>query len=309
VTREYQVCLKCHSNYAYDTPPDLGTSPGGTPFGTNLMERYTNQAMEFQAPTADQGEPGGNHRSWHPVMKPTGRTVGIRGGNDTATASLWLWPWNSSTDIGSQTMYCSDCHGSETTGNTVVPDGNSGTEDGNAWGPHGSNQPFLLKGPWRRSTGAGTPNDLCFKCHDYNKYANPNANKSDTVSGFGDGGNNWHILHAEKIAGDGGVFRCMLCHVAVPHGWKNKALLVNLNDVGPEGGLPAGTEVKKDTRTAYDNPPYYVGAALKVRTWAPSGEWDKDYCGSKRNGRDSMNKDRFGRDWMRDGTEACFNAP
>ena len=26
----------------------------------------------------------------------------------------------------------------------------------------------------------------------------------------------------------------MWCHVAVPHGWKNKSLLVNLNDVGPE---------------------------------------------------------------------------
>jgi len=28
VTREYQICLKCHSNYAYDTPPDAGSQLG-----------------------------------------------------------------------------------------------------------------------------------------------------------------------------------------------------------------------------------------------------------------------------------------
>ena len=56
VTREYQVCLKCHSNYAYDTPPRLGDSGGGTPSGTNGLLNFTNQAMEFQAPLAHKGE-------------------------------------------------------------------------------------------------------------------------------------------------------------------------------------------------------------------------------------------------------------
>ena len=57
VTREYQVCLKCHSNYAYDTPPSLGDSGGGTPSGTNGMTQMTNQAMEFQAPAGHKGLP------------------------------------------------------------------------------------------------------------------------------------------------------------------------------------------------------------------------------------------------------------
>ncbi|RMD79392.1 MAG: hypothetical protein D6809_03720, partial [Gammaproteobacteria bacterium] len=56
VTREYQVCLKCHSNYAYDQPPLLGSFSGGTPPGTNALYRYTNQGMEFQSPDDHRGE-------------------------------------------------------------------------------------------------------------------------------------------------------------------------------------------------------------------------------------------------------------
>ena len=56
LTREYQVCLKCHSTYAYNKPPELGQSRGGTPPGTNAVRRYTDQAMEFQAPPGDKGE-------------------------------------------------------------------------------------------------------------------------------------------------------------------------------------------------------------------------------------------------------------
>ena len=64
VTREYQICLKCHSDYGYadnnvypvGNRPDLGSSGGGTPVGTNGLTQYTNQAKEFQAPLAHQGE-------------------------------------------------------------------------------------------------------------------------------------------------------------------------------------------------------------------------------------------------------------
>jgi len=40
VTREYQICLKCHSNYAYDTPPNLGLSSATTPQDINNMSQY-----------------------------------------------------------------------------------------------------------------------------------------------------------------------------------------------------------------------------------------------------------------------------
>ncbi|MCF6219461.1 MAG: hypothetical protein L3J62_11265 [Gammaproteobacteria bacterium] len=289
VSREYQVCLKCHSNYGFDdiNPPQLGSFIGGTPSGTNSVTEYTNQAMEFQAPINHQGEgtalgtgahsnySANNHRSWHPVMGETGRDPVVRGGLD---ANIFLPPFN--TGIGSQTMYCSDCHGSDTAPGTVVPNGG---ENGNPWGPHGSNNDFILKGGWDNETGTGRAGDLCFKCHNYNDYANPN-NTNPQLSGFrGNGGGcmfssglvsrNLHTAHARRL----GRMECTWCHVSVPHGWKNKALLVNLNDVGPEAGLPAGTSVS----TPYTNGPYYNQSMLKVTNFAVSGSWVSSDCTSR----------------------------
>lgn len=294
VTREYQVCLKCHSTYGYDVPPELGVSSGSTPRGTNALTQYTDQAMEFQAPLADRGEPGGNHRSWHPVIGPTGRTTAVR----DASANHWLAPWNSSAFIGSQTMYCSDCHGSEIAGATSTP---TGGEDGRAWGPHGSNNNFILKGPWSQQTGGGgTQNDLCFKCHSFTNYATRDG--EGIASGFGgERDSNLHAFHADRI----GRLRCSWCHVAVPHGWKNKAFLVNLNDVGQEAGLAPGTQVRNNTTAGFTAPPYYLNAMLKIRNFATSGNWQAVDCGSA----GPPGNGQSGRDWMRDSSENCENPP
>ncbi|MBX9633497.1 MAG: hypothetical protein K2X44_00825, partial [Magnetospirillum sp.] len=226
VTREYQICLKCHSNYAYgSSPPTSGPSINGKGSNINGLTQYTNQAMEFASPSNDSGEPGGNHRSWHPVRKATGRTTGIR----VAAASNWAKPW--SNDIGNNTMYCTDCHGSSTGASTVVP------AAGQAWGPHGSANPFILKGDWKRTSADTTygvdvgnnssgsridTNGLCFKCHSSSAYA---YNSSNDGGGFASGfspGNvnkaNLHLYHANKLKGNG-AWRCTFCHVAVPHGW------------------------------------------------------------------------------------------
>lgn len=312
VTREYQVCLKCHSNYAFDTPPMLGSSGGNTLYGANGLTRYTNQAMEFQAPLLHKGEVtatgsgsavgnytctfpnniGGtktetcnaepnNHRGWHPVMDNTGRTAAIR----NMSASNFLDPFNdtSGANVGNQTMYCSDCHGSGTAAGTVVP---AGGENGNPWGPHGSNNNFLLKGPWDTNTGDGNPDHLCFKCHDYDNYAwrnNPSPGLSGfrTAIGYTEPNGclishkpvNLHIGHAQKIGSS--RFRCVWCHTAVPHGWKNKALLVNLNDVGPEAGQVAGTQVS----SPYTREPYYLNSMLRIVNFAQSGNWKASDCG------------------------------
>lgn len=308
VTREYQVCLKCHSDFAYDTPPNLGDSPGGTPSGTNAVTQYTNQAMEFQAPTNHRGLPVGtsdsgasaiygtnNHRSWHPVIDSTGRTNALRG----TSATSFRAPWGN--DVGGQTMYCSDCHGSDTAANTTVPNGG---ENGSAWGPHGSTNNFILKGEWSATTGTNardggfTANALCFKCHNPSTYADRNGG---SATGFSGAESNLHAFHVDKI----GRLRCTWCHVAVPHGWKNKALLVNLNDVGPEVGLAAGTQVRNNVRTPYTRGPYYLNSVLKVRTFARSGSWQASNCGSA----GAPGNGQTGRDWMRDSTESCVNAP
>ena len=313
VTREYQICLKCHSDYGYNdnnlyptgNRPSLGF-PGGTPANTNGLQQYTNQAKEFQAPASHKGELStgdsgaatayatNNHRAWHPVMDSTGRTGAIRG-NGTDISARWRLPWSNA--VGTQTMYCSDCHGSGVTSQTsVVPNGG---ENGSPWGPHGSGNNFILKGTWSSTTGSGEQaSGLCFKCHDYSSYATRSGNRTGFYnSDRGD----LHSHHADKI----GRMRCTWCHVAVPHGWKNKAFLVNLNDVGPEAGLPAGTQMRNNTTAGYTNGPYYLNAMLKIRTFQRSGQWTDTSCGSA----GAPGNGQSGRDWMRDSSENCENPP
>lgn len=338
VTREYQICMKCHSNYGYDTPPPLGTNhSGGTPAGTNSLFNYTNQGMEYQSPDDHKGgttsgsptgayaqgsvgdcgqintgtllnpviEPGyrdpygncvdyktDNHRAWHPVMKETGRTADPApggGGVRNASSNDWLPPFNAA--VGVQTMYCSDCHGSDTEPGTAVP---RGGEQGSVWGPHGSNNDFLLKGPWSDETGQNTPEGLCFKCHNYNFYGKkfptgPISIGQTSKSGFSrnqGGGSclsvpnyNLHTGHAQESQVLN--FRCNYCHIAIPHGWKNKNFLANLNDVGKEVGLPSGgNQVRNRTTARYYRGPYYNGTVLKVVRFRQSGEWTHASCGS-----------------------------
>lgn len=325
VTREYQVCLKCHSNYAYDVPEPLGYS-GGTITGTNGLLYYSNTAMEFQAPLGHKGTPlattdsgaytafsANNYRSWHPVMDNTGRTTALRG---MLSQNLWRSPFNGSntdgptaapivTAVGQQTMYCSDCHGS---GNNPV-DGAVplNGEDGNSWGPHGSTKNFLLKGDWNTGAAHTVGSDtLCFRCHDQNQYADSSAipPASTLSSGFGGAGNdiygapinNLHQRHAYYTAKVAGTWRCTSCHIGVAHGWKNKAFLANLNDLGPEinalGGeiapgnvtltanqaVPKGTSAPASLPNGYTNGPYYRGAFLRVNGFKPSGSWVKTDC-------------------------------
>jgi Doubled CXXCH motif (Paired_CXXCH_1) len=310
VTREYQICLKCHSDYGYadNNVYPLGNRPtlgrlGGTPAGTNNLTMYTNQAKEFQAPAGHQGDVTGlnsgagsnyganNRRSWHPVIGATGRTI--------VTAATLRLPWSNA--IGTQTMYCSDCHGSNTADTTVIP---TGGENGTPWGPHGSSNNFLLKGLWNTTVGANNRGDngpnangLCFKCHNPNTYANRNG--TGTTGFFNADRGNLHAVHTDRI----GSIRCNWCHVAVPHGWKNKALLVNLNDVGPEAGQPGNAEWRMSAgNQAYNQEPYYLNAKLKVRTFATSGNWAEGNCGSNNSALtfgSNANNTQSGRDWMR----------
>ena len=340
VTREYQICFKCHSPYSYDktdpTALPLGYS-GGTLNGTNGMRYYSDVAMEFQAPAAHKGTPLStsdsgasssysinNRRSWHPVMDNTGRTNTMPG---SASPNLWRSPWNGSNidgptaislvnAVGNQTMYCSDCHGSYTNpGEGVVP---IGGEQGNSWGPHGSAENFILKGTW--NTGAANAigsNTLCFLCHDQNQYADASGAPASALnSGFGRSGvdawsqpvNNLHQRHAFYTtqggmplapswpASQNGTYRCTMCHSGTAHGWKNKAFLVNLYDLGPEitaiggetapgpvilsGGqpVPKGTQVTATIPAGYSNGPYYRGALLGVVNFKQSGNWVKADC-------------------------------
>ncbi len=327
LTREYQLCFKCHSSYANgplatDFPNLKGAANGrgGTPTGTNGMTRYTDVAKEFAVRATDppstgldQGEygecgdtctedttalePSGslpadtgnnpdgtgtqNHRSWHPVVFPTGRTADERR-ISSATGNIRA-PFRAK--LGTQTMHCSDCHGA---GSTWTP--GSGPILTTVQGPHGSDNNFILRSTWSNTTTiSGTSTALCYNCH------NPTVSGTQ---GVGDnlGGNQPSGFNAASTDSQGGHGNahdgksCMHCHVAVPHGWKNKALLVNLNCIGPEGGQ--GSTCVNIGDGPYNNAPYYRRAGLRVRTWVPSGNWAATSCG--------VPGGASGKTWMKD---------
>ena len=285
VTREYQICLKCHSNYAYgNNPPTTGPS---VPTHNNVSQ-YTNQAMEFQAHTAEMGErpigsqgAAANHRSWHPVMNETGRTLVARSitGNQPEFREIFNAPWQDNyfgggggARVGVQTMYCSDCHGSS----TPYVEGDITTHNvdpapGAAWGPHGSDNSFILKGNWDTNAPVNLSRQLCFKCHKKSEYSPTNNGDNSTPTGFASGATNLHALHVGRVRSQ---LRCTWCHVAVPHGWRNKALLADITN-DPEstcnGAEPCNVA------------PYYQNAYLGGNpggiNWRVSGEWSAADCG------------------------------
>ena len=293
LTREYQLCFKCHSDYGGTSGgkmPVLGYT-GGTVAGTMGLNNYTNVASEFavnatDTPSSlkDQGELNNagiepsvkNHRSWHPVLMPTGRTGSERMAYSTErTFSNIRAPFATPANIGYQTMHCSDCHGTNATGLNQPA----------VQGPHGSANNFVLKGVWSNAVTPGgidtdnTNNYLCGRCH----------NPANTTSGFGPGSDANHNFEAKVKTS------CTSCHIAIPHGWKNKAFLVNLACVQKEGGdtyTDTCTNLTGSDRKTIE--PYYYRALLRIKTWQASSQWSKDSCGS---GSDSE-------EWM---SSACEN--
>jgi len=239
VSKEYQVCLKCHSAY------------GSTIASPNTKDL----ALEFQPANDDRGA---NHNSWHPVIGATGRS-----GISVVNSDNFVDAFDQG--IGTQTMYCSDCHN-----NSIA--NLSDPTDTEAKGPHGSSaistNSVMLIAPWDKDTGAATPTDLCFQCHKYSAYADITATPSAAnKSNFsGPGFDNLHLTHAVKATNTGGadVYTCSLCHVSSAHGWKNKALLIDKNV--PDAALDAV---------------YYTDKAkLQIDTYQAPGAWVKADCAS-----------------------------
>ena len=193
-TKEYQICLKCHSYWALG--PTLAQNAGEVATGAtdNWIDsegvRATDQAFEFNP----------YNKSAHPVVMPLNSMPGSYAPKsllDTwQTTNVMFYPWNQ--NLGNQTMYCSDCHGADN------------EDNGDPKGPHGSSFNFMLKGPnkyWPAdangnlfSTGQiqadGTvPGLFCANCHNLNY---PHKQWGGRMGSL-------------NIA-------CVTCHVAVPHG-------------------------------------------------------------------------------------------
>lgn len=190
VSYEYQICLKCHSEFAWRgvTVPN---SPSFLPAAV-----MTDQAKEFSTAAF-----GSANQSYHPVMG-----VGI---NAQGTLNA---PW--AANKGNQTMYCSDCHN-----NSAAP----------PQGPHGSGNKFILAKPFDdTATAKGTYQsifDLCFTCHDSNTYLTGGG----AGTGFKTTLNtNLHTMHYTNSTNGVSNFgyKCVNCHIRVPHGWNARRAMV-----------------------------------------------------------------------------------
>jgi predicted CXXCH cytochrome family protein len=145
VTYEYQICLKCHSSYAWGT----GTPPNGlSPNGSAATPVETDAAQEFSP----------NNKSGHPVVTGLNNysnsiLVGSTARRGLQPAALKA-PWN--LNVGTQTMMCSDCHNTD----AATPA---------AQGPHGSALQYMLRGPnaanWPNVTLANYNTSWCANCH------------------------------------------------------------------------------------------------------------------------------------------------
>ncbi|ACO02993.1 MAG TPA: cytochrome C [Persephonella sp.] len=188
--KEYQICMKCHSGWALgavttDCVTTFTSSQSGIPL--------TDQSCEFNP----------YNRSAHPVVMTTNEMGTLSGWNQAngryaqpLTNTQVLPPWDA--NVGNQTMYCTDCHGTD---NEAL---------GDPRGPHGSTHQFMLKGPntnWPTkpdgtlyTTGdvkAGTTQGLfCTNCHDLTQAA----------------------VHMLTRPGAMYSIACVKCHIAVPHG-------------------------------------------------------------------------------------------
>lgn len=216
-TKEYQICFKCHSYYGLGITNNGVTTNIG-PSGTNI----TDQAMELNV----------NNYSAHPVKVGSNGQTGSYTPKALSTVQM-LTSWNS---VGSQTMYCSDCHGNDAVTSATVPQG-----------PHGSNRKFMLQGSsskpnaqyWPTNSGGialwtlqdvsnnlnnWSTNLFCVNCHPL--YS----------------GGTWkNNVHSTGDHQQNNIY-CISCHVVIPHGSTRSRLIGYSSDVSPYNYNGTGTQ-------------------------------------------------------------------
>jgi len=263
-SKEYQICYKCHSYYAFQDSDGITgiTGPSGT--------LITDQAMEFS--------PG--NKSAHPVQVTLSNQTGSPMPRALKTAQMGS-PW---TNVGNQTMWCCDCHGNDATSPV---------------GPHGSNKKFMLKNYAGTTTMHYWPasstgklfslNDLsgsdssgeglnttwrselfCLNCHPIG---------AETTGNISTWYNNAHKNHKGRDYQPNNVTKrnvyCIACHTVIPHGMKRSRLIVYDNR-----NTKYGTDVEP-YRYVSGGVTYSALSGFKKPTTSPSADnYNKDYCWS-----------------------------
>ncbi|MFZ3063251.1 MAG: cytochrome c3 family protein, partial [Actinomycetota bacterium] len=176
---EYQLCLKCHSNY-YPSP--VGYQPSNQ---INLAG-YINPMNVSTHPIVG---PGANRYNDIDTMEPPWNQQ-----SNGSTAVPFVPPLSQRHDL----MYCSDCHGSHL--NDLPSETNTPTDP---LGPHGSNQSKILRATMASDATNGTP--LCDICHKKTIYWTGTYTAGPSASRFSEHGQN---RSAHKVAAG-----CLTCHM------------------------------------------------------------------------------------------------
>jgi hypothetical protein len=207
---EWQLCLKCHSRYAWGNTPVTGESAnlGGLASTTATM---TDVGRDFST----------TMYAYHPLFK-AGRNqpaVGLNANWDSSTNRRLIGASNTGNGISNtltdgwlsrSIVTCTDCHGSD---NAASPEG-----------AHGSSQRWMLKTADPNivvtiANGlATTPNsgnletgNYCLNCHRRDVYTNGNeaAQASANFSRFSHPANSSCMDRTKSVVGLAG---CMNCH-------------------------------------------------------------------------------------------------
>ncbi len=252
---QYQLCLKCHSYYAYgpNPPQDPWNEFNWAAHGINgpgWNGQQTDQSMEFNP----------NNPAFHPVAASNYSNNDFKWDvspfTDYSTSLLGDLSANS-------TMGCVDCHSNENYVELGLPKGPHGSSVWpNIWAPYDGNT-------GRRSTMA---THICFKCHRADSYgASGCSDNHASETGYGSSSRgNLHCYHV-----NGEDLRCTFCHNAVPHGWKRPHLLIAGRGPNPD---PAPYNNHGHYPRGFSDYNYGLHSDMfGAITWV-SGGWSKSKC-------------------------------
>ena len=239
-TKEYQICFKCHSLANVDL----------TSWDGSDAEAWTDVGLDF-SPYNRAGHPVvtglNNYPNSITVDRGAGPYKGLYNTTDGVIYDQLLDPWGD--NAGDQTMYCTDCHAS----NSSVA------------GPHGSNVKWMLAGTnkaWPYTTFARNGSNETEVAPDpydfvtskgtfeiFRRLEDTEIAITNPPLGLGtDDGlfcSNCHPVSQWTLAdnnahspGQHSRARCIDCHIRVPHGSKVSRLIASVDDTTYTGHLP-----------------------------------------------------------------------
>ncbi|MFL5453861.1 MAG: cytochrome c3 family protein [Myxococcales bacterium] len=271
--KQYEVCFRCHGDsFATFIPPAATRPPGGS-----------NKRLEFQ-PT---------NGAFHPVAaQGRNQSTYLNNVNDSPAGQLKGNDFLGNPLNRASQLLCTDCHNNEQTADV---NGSARNSPSGPKGPHGSQNPRILRANYSFATGSAngppfgaySPNNhaLCFLCHDETRLVQPRDIGAGSRTNFyqnggvGAGRGNLHNLHLiDKTHAN-----CIECHYNI----HSNVEAANTDYKNIASGSPSHLiNFAPNVRPFPGNDPNYGDRPTKPRYGrTPSGQ---PYCFLSCHGKDAM---------------------